>query len=148
MNESVAEETKTSLPAEALYQLNIASKWAKFLAIVGFVISGLLFIAGLAFAFITKPLETQMPFIAEIPGFLIALIYIIIAGISFIPVLFLNSFANNVTKAIKRHDQQFIIKASRNLKSFFAVLGLLTILLLLIYFFAMIVAGGAAVMAF
>ncbi len=136
------------LSTEALNFLSIAAKWAKFLAIVGFVLTGFMIISGITLAFIMKPLETQIPVFAEVPGFLVSLIYLIVAGISLLPVLFLNSFANNVPKAIKRNDGAYLTKASKSLKNLFAIIGLLTILALVLYFFAFLLIGGAALMAF
>lgn len=152
MEENVTTEITTPanppLSADALNFLSIAAKWAKFLAIVGFVLTAFMIITGITLAFIMKPLETQIPAFAEVPGFLVSLIYLIIAGISLLPVLFLNSFANNVPRAIKRNDSAYLTKASKSLKNLFAVIGLLTILALVLYFFAFLLIGGAAFMAF
>lgn len=144
----ISQQANPPMSADALSNLNIAAKWAKFLAIVGFVLTGFMLLAGFAFAFITKPLETNFPAFAEIPSILISVIYIIISGISLIPVLFLNSFANNVPKAIRKNDGQYLTRASKNLKNLFAVFGLLTILMLVLYFFALLLLSGAALMAF
>ena len=152
MEENVTTEITTQanppLSAEALNFLNIAAKWAKFLAIVGFVLTAFMIITGITLAFIMKPLETQIPVFAEVPGFLVSLIYLVVAGISLLPVLFLNSFANNVPRAIKRNDSAYLTKASKSLKNLFAVIGLLTILALVLYFFAFLLIGGAALMSF
>jgi len=152
MEEEITTEIVTPanppLSAEALSFLSIAAKWAKFLAIVGFVLTAFMIITGITLAFIMKPLETQIPVFAEVPGFLVSLIYLIVAGISLLPVLFLNSFANNVPKAIKRNDGAYLTKASKSLKNLFAIIGLLTILALVLYFFAFLLIGGAALMAF
>lgn len=152
MEENATSEITTMaeppLSADALNLLSIAAKWAKFLAIVGFVLTAFMIITGITLAFIMKPLETQIPAFAEVPGFLVSLIYLVVAGISLLPVLFLNSFANNVPKAIKRNDGYYLTKASKSLKNLFAVIGLLTILALVLYFFAFLLIGGAALMAF
>lgn len=152
MEESITPEIQAPasppLSAEALSFLNIAAKWAKFLAIVGFVLTGFMILVGLSIAFIMKPLETQFPAFAEIPGILVTLVYLILAGIILLPVMFLNSFANNVPKAIRRNDGAYLSKASKSLKNLFAVIGLLTILMLIIYFFAILMLGGAALLAF
>lgn len=144
----ITTQANPPLSADALNFLIIAAKWAKFLAIVGFVLTAFMIITGITLAFIMKPLETQIPAFAEVPGFLVSLIYLVVAGISLLPVLFLNSFANNVPRAIKRNDGAYLTKASKSLKNLFAVIGLLTILALVLYFFAFLLIGGAALMAF
>lgn len=144
----VAPQATPPMTPEALIHLQIAAKWAKFLSVVGFVLTGFLILTGLSFAFIMKPLETQIPVIAQIPAILVTVVYIIFAAVFLLPVLFLNSFASNVPKAIRKNDSLFLTKACKNLKSLFAVIGLITILMLILYLFALLLIGGAALLAF
>jgi hypothetical protein len=115
-----------------------SSKWAKFLAIVGFVGVGLLVIFGFAFmiGFSIFSSMSQVHF----PIGIIGIIYIAIAVVYFFPVNYLYKFSDRIKKGITSSDQATVISAFENLKSMFKFMGIFTIVILSIYVLLLVVA--------
>ncbi len=135
--------------AESAAFLLKAAKWGKFLAILGFIVTGLMLIAGILMSFVIGMLPEEMiplnmPFSARIISF----VYIVIAGISIIPVFFLNSFCNNAMKAVNLSNTENMTASIRSLKNLFVFVGISTIVILAFYTIIIIVVGSAAVMGF
>jgi hypothetical protein len=134
-------------PESAAYLLK-AAKWGKFLAILGFIATAFLVIAGIAMGFIMNRVsEEMMPQPIQFPPAVLSVFYIIFAGIYIVPVIYLNSFCNQAIRAIHRSDTPTLTMAFKNLKNLFVFLGILTIVVLVLYMLAIVVAGAAAVMA-
>jgi hypothetical protein len=138
--ETTLENRKIEIDQETLNNLNTTRKWAMFLAIIGFIVFGLIFVFGLiAGTFLTVfNLGEKGLGIPEslmfIPILLIALIY-------FFPVLFLFRFSKHTAHAVQTLDKQALHKAIRNLKSYFVYIGVLIIIVLIFYIVGLIVAG-------
>ena len=140
--EAPLESRKIEIEQETLKHLNTARKWAMFLAIIGFIFLGLIIIIGLlagtfltAFSSGDKGLGIPESFMF-IPILLIALVY-------FFPVLFLFRFSKHTSHAIQHLDKLELHKAIKNLKYFFAFLGVLIIIVFSIYIVVLIVAGSS-----
>jgi hypothetical protein len=86
----------------------------------------------------------NMPFSPKV----LSLIYIIIAAIYVIPVFFLNSFSNNVSKAVSLSNTENMTTSLRSLKNLFVFIGISTILILTFYTIILIVVGTAALIGF
>ena len=99
--------------------LRTAARWAKFLALVGFVMIGLMVIIGLFLGFIMNMVSSDymmdQPF--PFPPFLFSVIYIILAAILIIPNLYMNSFANKTIKALDGKDEEILAQSISSLKS-------------------------------
>ena len=138
--ETTLENRKIEIDQETLNNLNTTRKWAMFLAIIGFIVFGLIFVFGLiAGTFLTVfNLGEKGLGIPEslmfIPILLLALIY-------FFPVLFLFRFSKHTAHAVQTFDKQELHKAFRNLKSYFVYIGVLIIIVLIFYIVGLIVAG-------
>ena len=130
-----------------------AARWARFLAIVGFVVCGLVAILGI---FIGSVMDQLMSRFGENEfgganmrglGGVFSVIYIGIAILYFFPCLFLFRFANVVKAAFATYQQDTLNKSFQNLKIMFRFVGILTIIVLCLYVLGLlmkIVAGGAA----
>jgi hypothetical protein len=145
-------ETAAGLPQltteSAAYLLNSA-KWGKFLAILGFIVTGLMVVAGILMSFVLNMLPEEMvPLNMPFSASLISIVYIVIAGIYIIPVIFLNSFSNNAIKAINQSDTRLMTTSLRNLRNLFVFVGVSTIVILSFYTILLIIIGSAAVMGF
>jgi hypothetical protein len=126
---------------QSLFSLNIdpvtkvhlseTARWARFLAILGFVFLVLMIVVIIgAFVFMgTQMAETQM-----FPGFGVAMAvyYVIIAAIWFIPLLYLLRFSGAMRTALNGNDQQALNTSFLNLKSCFKFVGIVTIILLIL----------------
>ena len=125
--------------------LSEAAKWAKFLAIVGFVMCGLIvviaFFAGSFFAMMTNSYNEGYRSSASLTGGMgvfIIFFYIGIAILCFFPYLFLFRFATRMKTALNTNDQLTLNTSFQNLKIMFRYVGILTIVMLSFYALAII----------
>ena len=124
---------------ESLGYLNTAAKWSKFLAIMGFISIGLLVLLGLGmgalFSFMN---ETSAMSSFPFPTYLLGFIYVVLAVVYLMPVIYLNNFSNYITKAVALRDTQLLTNALSNLKSLFKYMGIATIVMIASYFLIII----------
>jgi MFS family permease len=124
--------------------LSETAKWARFLAIVGFVFLGLMLVFGI---FLSSFMATMFGSYDTYggSGFMsafgvgMAIMYIIIAALWFFPLLFLLRFANRMRTALNGNDQQALNISLQNLKVFFRFIGIMTIIILALYALAIII---------
>lgn len=126
---------------ESIGYFEQSAKWAKFIAIVGFVFSGLFVIV----SFFIGSIFSSMPEMSAagfgmLGGGAITAIYLVIALINFFPCLYLFRFATRLQEAVKANDAVKMNDALKNLKSFFKFIGVLLIVTLA--FYAVAIIGG------
>jgi hypothetical protein len=130
-----------------------AARWGKFLAIIGFVVCGLVVLVGLfagSFYNIILGQYNQSPY-NEFPasssgfGVIMAIYYIVIALIYFFPCLFLYRFATKMRTALAANDQELLNGSFQNLKATLRFIGILTLigLVFLILAFLIAILGAA-----
>lgn len=135
--------------------LSEAARWAKFLAIVGFICCGLTVLFGLFFGTIFSRLGNSNPYstyddnnaaITGAMGAAMAVVYIVIALIWFFSFLFLYKFATKMRVALATNDQEVLNASFQNLKIMFRYVGIITIIVLAIYVLMLLVilAGAGA----
>ena len=140
--ETPSENRKLEIEQSTLKQLNTARKWAMFLAIIGFIFLGIMIVVGLIAGTFLKTFNSGennfgiSDSLMFIPILLIGLIY-------FFPVLFLFRFSKYISRAIQNLDNLQFHKAIKNLKLYFAYIGILIIIVLSIYIVILIVAGSS-----
>ncbi len=140
--ETPPENRKIEIEQTTLNHLNTARKWAMFLAIMGFIFLGIMIVVGLIAGTFLKAFSSGennfgiRDSLMFIPIILIAVIY-------FFPVLFLFRFSKYISRSIKNLDKNYFHKAIKNLKYYFAYIGILIIIVLSIYFVILIVAGSS-----
>lgn len=147
-----ATELKLEIPqftAESITYLLKVAKWGKFLAILGFIFCGLLIAGGIAMTFVLNMVSddiipSDMPFSPLVLSF----IYILIAAIYLIPMIYLNTFSNIAIKAINLSSTENMTRALKNLKNLFVFIGISTVAVIGLYTLMLIVAGTAAVFSF
>ncbi|HAQ37918.1 MAG TPA: hypothetical protein DCX89_05305 [Saprospirales bacterium] len=118
------------------YLLNTA-KWAKFLAIMGYVMMGLLVIIGI-FMMVTNFSMFEDLGVRPALG-LFGIIYWVIAAIYYFPVTYLYRFSNRIKSGLILVDQTHVTNAFSNLKSFFKFTGIMVIVMLGIYVLAILI---------
>ena len=138
-NQILSPETPViELQQDSLAYLNETRKWTYFLAILGFIVIGLMIFLslfmGLIFSRFT-PGMNEAPF----PTYLLAGIYLIFALIYFFPVWYLFKFSTWMKKGIMAMNSGDMNQAFRNLKSLFRFTGILTIVMMVFYVVALIV---------
>lgn len=145
-------ENQKELPlitTEATVFLLKTAKWGKFLAILGFIVTGFLFLAGILMSFVLGMLpDEMMPLDMPFSPTVFSVIYIAIAGIYVIPVIFLNNFCNNAIKAIENSSTDNLTASIRNLKNLFVFVGISTLVVLSFYTLILVIAGTAAIVGF
>lgn len=144
------EEENLRITDQIKLNLRATAKWAKFLAIVGFVNIGLLVLIAIWMLSMASSLPTDdmFPQAGVFDGIFhyIAYFYLIICIILFFPTLYLYRFSTNTLKSLD-NDAQFDFEAGiANLKSFFKFIGVMTAISLGLYAFLLLI-GGLAAMA-
>jgi len=128
--------TGLELDNQAKAFLNETAKWAKFLAIFGFVLIGLFMIFGL---FMLSSLDMFSRFIPNFEnsggllGVGMGLFYIFLTVLYLYPIWKLFEFANFSKKALNSNDSHLLTQALESQKSLFKFMGILMILLLCFY---------------
>lgn len=128
--------------------LKETAKWAKFLAIVGFVMTGLIVLAALFAGTLLSTLAASSPELALFPTTGITLIYLIMAGIYFFPCLFLFQASQKVTAALQSGSSEELTGALEKLKNFFRFVGIMTLVIISLYALMLVflVLGGGLAM--
>ena len=128
-NETVQNRIETSnfeITQESIFFLKGTAKWAKFLAMVGFVFIGLMVIIAI---FASYAINMYVPEAFLGGGFFTA-IYLIMAIIYFFPTLFCYKFAVNTQKAIVTNDTQILTGSFSFLHKCFQFIGIIMIVML------------------
>lgn len=133
-------------------QLSDASKWARFLAIVGMVLLLLMIAFGVFFSTLLSSRMGDLDAEAtsgwrSAMGVGMAVVYIIIAVIWFFPLLFLLRFANAMRTALNGNNQDALNASFANLKRCFKYIGIVTIILLVIYAVVLFLALSGSILA-
>ncbi len=118
--------------------LTEASRWGKFLAILGYILIGLLVLAGIIMA-LTLSVAGKMTDL-NFPLGIFSLIYIIIAAIYVIPVNYLYRFSTHMKQGLTTDDSQAVTSGFANLKALFKFVGVFTIIVLALYALIFLVA--------
>ena len=119
--------------------LSEAAKWAKFLAIIGFILCGLVLIvgvfAGVFFSSLSNAYGDEYRSGAYSKGVVVAMLafYVGFAILYFFPCLFLLRFANHMRNALNTNDQLTLNSSFQNLKIMFRYVGILTIVVISLY---------------
>jgi hypothetical protein len=133
---------KIELGPDTLKHLNTARKWAMFLAIISFILLGLVSIIGLLAGTFLKTFSGGEKNLG-LPDSLVYIPMIAMGVIYFFPVLFLFRFSKFTHKAILTFDKLLLHKAIKNLKYYFAYIGILIIVIVSLYIVVLIVAGSS-----
>jgi len=138
--ENNLEPRKIEIEQKTLNNLNTIRKWTMFIAIIGFILLGLLLTIGLiagTFLSAFKSGESGL----GIPESLVLIIIFAMSLIYFFPVFFLFRFSKHAAHAVETFDKTELHKAFKNLKFYFVSFGLIIIFALTLYVFALIITG-------
>ena len=125
-----------NITPESMTYLYTSAKWAKFLAIVGFVSVGLLVII----AFFSGAIMSSMgSMYASVSGITMTTIYLIMAVIYFFPVLFAYRFAINLENAIVAKNTPKLTESFKNLSYYCQYVGILTVIALVLLVIGIII---------
>jgi len=119
------------------------ARWAKFLAIVGFVLLGILILGGV---FMTFAMGRMGGALGALSGTAMLAVYVVLGVLYFFPTYYLFRFASLIKPALIGSDQQTFNEALFYLRKAFRFIGIVTLILLCLYaliFIVAIVAGAA-----
>lgn len=139
-----------SIDPESRAHLSESARWSKFLAIVGFIMCGLLVVFGIFAARFLANFSKQFggelggPDMASGMTGVLTVTYIIAALIIFFPYLFLYRHSVYMKKALAANDQQMLNKSFQNQKIMYRYLGILTIIGLAFYIIAFLMTLASA----
>ena len=123
-----------------LRHLKRAGKWSMFIAIIGFIILGVILIAGvIAGTFLAsfKAGDTG----SKLPDALVMAIVLFTGVLSLFPVFFLVNFSKHASNAVRLHDSVEFKKAIKSLMRYFTYVGIIIILILSGYLAALFISG-------
>lgn len=132
-HEPILELQELKLTKEAKNFLKEIAKWAKFLAILGFIGIALIVILAISYSTILKLMgqnEFQIAF-----GFpwIVSFIYMLIAVLFFFPNYYLFQFAKKMKLALVEKNDEVLTHALEMLKSHYKFYGVFTISIISIY---------------
>jgi uncharacterized membrane protein YjgN (DUF898 family) len=116
-----------------------AAKWARFLAIIGFIMCGIIAIIGIFAGSIFSTFSSKYDDYGGASAFgsgmavVMIVMYVGIAVIYFFPCLFLLRFANHMKNALSTNDQITLNTSFQNLKIMFRYVGIVTIIIISFY---------------
>jgi hypothetical protein len=114
--------------------LSDAARWSKFLAIIGFVMCGLLVVAGIfAGSVMGIMMNSQMGAAGGVGGAVFTVVFLFFALLYFFPCLYLFNFASKMQLALRTNDQAQLNASFKNLKSCMRYMGIFTIIILSFY---------------
>lgn len=105
--------------------------WGKFLAILGFIKTGILLLSSIVFPLIAHKIESH--FNHDLPIWGMTLFFLMMAALAYFPSNYLYCFARYTKRALSQDDQDVMRHALQNLKSYCRFIGILFIIILCIY---------------
>ncbi|WP_443939708.1 DUF5362 family protein [Pedobacter sp. MW01-1-1] len=144
-SEERSQEVKLIVTEEMRSYIYDITKWARFLAVVGFVFSAFLIIGSFGIGALISgnpQMSTQLGFLGSAGSVIVTFIYLALGLLYFYPSLLLFRVANRGKHAVLFGDQENLNIAMRNLKSLFTFLGVLTIVIIVVYILLIFLAGA------
>jgi hypothetical protein len=124
-----------SLSALAMDYIVSGSKWARFLAVLGFISTGILTLSALGvFAFAGVAASEVLPDFILASG-LIFFVFALVIFTYFLVSLYLYRFSDKLISAISNRDELLLEDGFRNYKRLCKFVGILTIVSIVLYFF-------------
>jgi hypothetical protein len=122
-----------SITPEGAQYLNETAKWGKILAIVGFIFSGFIIIAGIMVMFLGSAFTSALGAGGGVIGAAAGFVYLVLGALYIYPSIKLLRFSNAIPQGLRNGDQATVTVALENLKSVFKFWGMLTLILIGIY---------------
>jgi len=116
---------------EATNYLKETARWAKFMAIMGFIGCGICVLVGLFAGSIIAGMYSSVGGVGRagaMGGAFYSILYIALALLYFFPCLYTFNFASKMQVALRSNDQSQLNLAFKNLKSCYRFVGILTII--------------------
>jgi hypothetical protein len=137
------------LPDSTKHEMANLAKWARYIAVSGFIIGGVTIIFGVFTGLITLGLfhlGVDEAILANLPSWIVILIYIVVTGVYFIPLLLLYNFSMKARGAIVFNSEQMLNSALSNLYQCFKFIGIITVTFISLYVLLRIGVGIAFIL--
>ena len=132
-------ENGLQITGVAVQYLETSAKWARFLAIVGFVMIGFMVLGAIGMgAMMSNPMMEEMPF--PIGG--IMFLYVAMAALYFFPTLYLYRFATQALKAVKTENSMDLTESLLNMRNCYRFVGIMTVIVIGLYVLLLIGLAG------
>ncbi|MBX2889816.1 MAG: hypothetical protein KF734_02700 [Saprospiraceae bacterium] len=123
------------------------SKWAIFFSVLGFIYVALMFIVSFALMPMLQTImsmsgQDAMARLIDSAGVWIMLLFLLAVAVIFLISLFHLRFASNIQRAMQYDSQQAFESAWRNLRNYFRINGIFTIVSIVLYIIGTIAAGS------
>lgn len=117
---------------QSIVFLRDAARWAKFLAVAGFIFCGLFVVVAVLVMSLLSSLFNSVGAqgtygIGALP---IAFVYVLIAVLNFFPCLYLYNFAARMQAALQSNDQDQLNTSFKNMRAFYRFVGVMMIIAL------------------
>lgn len=125
-----------SISTQSESYLMTTAKWSKFLAILSFVMIGIMIVFGIGFAGLSGVIsEYQQPSMMPMAGMMsfMWIFYILLGLLYFFPTYYLLLFANKTKQAIVDKNPAMLEEGFRNMKRLAKFVGIMMIVLIAIY---------------
>lgn len=134
---SEIEEFELQLNESAKGYLKETAKWAYFISILGFIGIGFIVLiaifAGAIFTTIGSVMPRDMGSFGSSLGIFMTIVYLLIAGLYFFPVYYLNKFATNAKMALRDNNSRSLAASFEYLKSHYKFIGIMALVILCLY---------------
>lgn len=124
-------EAKLCITPDGSSYLKTSAKWGTFLAILGFIGSGIMVFVALLMLIIS-PLS-KLSSTLGLPMSLLGVVYLLLAILYFFPAYYLYNFADKTKIALDTNNQDVLDDSLKNLKKMFKFIGIMTIVLIATY---------------
>ncbi|WP_405606152.1 hypothetical protein [Polaribacter sp. Asnod1-A03] len=145
INNPITQLEQLTLTSASKNFLRETARWAKFLAILGFIFIGLMVVFAIFATTIFDLAEKMQPGIPGDLGLIMAAVYLVLAIIYFFPVYYLLQFSNKMKKALATKDDDVLAKSFEMLKSHYKFIGVFTIITISLYILVIIVSVMGAI---
>jgi hypothetical protein len=146
MENAITELEQLTLTGASKSFLRETAKWAKFLAIIGFIGVGLMLLG----SFFVGAIYSNIPQAASLPfdlGIFVTVLYLIIAILYFFPMYYLVQFSNKMKAALLTKNDDTLASAFELLKSHYKFIGVFTIIILSLYVLLIVVSIFGAILS-
>lgn len=148
---NVQDEIKLRLTPMAEQYMLAATRWAKFLAILGFIVAGIMLIFSLSIGAIMSLATSMNPAagagFAAVPVGIISGVYITISALYFAIAFYMYHFASKTQSGILKRDEYLVEAGFKAFKTQLTIMGVLAVIgisMILLAFVIAIIAGIAA----
>lgn len=116
---------------QAKKYLHSTSKWMKFMAIISCISVACMFMGGIAML-AGSSVMNQFPGFENFPAWIFGLIYLIIACVYVLPVIYMFRASSAACEVVETNDNEMIVEFLKNNKNIWKFVGILTIVAIVI----------------